>query len=297
MKLKKLCLKDRPVFDKFLYLTPHSLSVYAFENIYIWRGLYEISWGICEGSLCIFFRDKTGCFLYLPPLAKTINPKAIRAAFEVMDSQNKNCDISRVENLEEKDIALYERLGYACRFKSVDYICLRKELAALRGNKFKHKRACCNYFTKNYFFDYMPFSPRHKAGCLNLYNRWMRQRSRGNRDKIYRMMLLDSRICLKELFGGLRGLEINGAIVKMGKGIKAFTLGFRLRPDTFCILYEIADLSIKGLSQFIFRRFSEELAQYRYINIMDDSGLENLRNTKLSYRPCKTAKAFIAARK
>jgi len=63
----------------------------------------------------------------------------------------------------------------------------------------------------------------------------------------------------------------------------AFTFGFKLNKDTFCILYEITDLSIKGLSQFIFRQFCSELKNHRYINIMDDSGLVNLKRVKLSY--------------
>ncbi len=42
MKLNKLTVKDKKLFDKFLGLKTHSLSVYAFENIYIWRGLFDI---------------------------------------------------------------------------------------------------------------------------------------------------------------------------------------------------------------------------------------------------------------
>jgi uncharacterized protein len=70
-----------------------------------------------------------------------------------------------------------------------------------------------------------------------------------------------------------------------------------LDKDTFCILYEITDLTIKGLSQFIFRQFCSELKDYRYINVMDDSGLENLKRVKLSYRPLKVIPAYIVKRK
>jgi uncharacterized protein len=66
--------------------------------------------------------------------------------------------------------------------------------------------------------------------------------------------------------------------------------------NTFCILYEITDLGIKGLAQFIFRRFSQELKGYKYINIMDDSGLENLRKTKLAYKPTRLIPAYIVSR-
>jgi hypothetical protein len=69
-----------------------------------------------------------------------------------------------------------------------------------------------------------------------------------------------------------------------------------LNHDTFCILYEITDLSVKGLAQFIFREFSRELKGYRYLNIMDDSGLENLKQVKLSYKPVRLIPSFTAQR-
>jgi hypothetical protein len=61
-------------------------------------------------------------------------------------------------------------------------------------------------------------------------------------------------------------------------------------------MYEIADSSVKGLAQFIFREFCSGLKDYTYINIMDDSGLENIQKTKLSYRPVKIIPAYIVAR-
>ena len=84
--------------------------------------------------------------------------------------------------------------------------------------------------------------------------------------------------------------------MRVEKQIKGFTFGYKLNNDTFCILYEITDLSIKGLAQFIFRRFSAELKDYSYINIMDDSGLDNLRKVKLSYKPKRLVSAYIATR-
>ena len=40
-----------------------------------------------------------------------------------------------------------------------------------------------------------------------------------------------------------------------------------------------------------------ELKGYKFINIMDDSGLENLKKVKLSYQPLKLIPAYIAKRK
>ena len=44
------------------------------------------------------------------------------------------------------------------------------------------------------------------------------------------------------------------------------------------------------------QRAQSQLEDFKYINIMDDSGLEGLKKVKLSYRPAKLASAYIATR-
>jgi uncharacterized protein len=299
MKLKKICLADKALFGKFLKQKKraHELSVFAFENIYIWKKLYDIRWAVIEGCLCVFFRDRIGCFLYLPPLGGQISPAAVTGAFDIMDGFNSNKEVSRIENIEEADTGVFKNMGYRCEYKSCDYLCSRADLAGLKGDKFKSKRAAYNYFVKHYEFQYLPFSPQHKAGCTELFLLWQQQRSAANDDKLYRGMIDDSLTCLKILFRDFKRLGITGRVVKAGGKVKAFSFGYRLNNDTFCVLYEITDLSLKGIAQFIFREFCSELKGPRYINIMDDCGLDNLKKVKLSYRPVKSAPAYIAVRR
>jgi hypothetical protein len=296
MKLKKLSVEDKGIFTKYLSFDKHELSAYAFSNIYLWKGLFDISWAIIANNLCLVFKDKIGCFLYLPPLGKQINPSALTEAFKIMDSFNKNKEVSRIENVEDKDIHLYQNFGFACRKKYPDYLCERRDLVQLKGNKFKAKRACINYFKKHYRFEYLCLALKYKDACLKLYNRWMEERKEKNPDPIYQGMLEDSRICLGVLLGNYQDLDCVGRAIKVEGEIKGFTFGYRLNKDTFCILYEVTDLAVKGLSQFIFREFCHELSNYKYINIMDDSGLENLKKVKLSYQPIRLVPAYIVKR-
>lgn len=297
MKLHALTLKDKKVFDEFLSREEHELSVYAFENIYIWRGLFQIHWVMIEGCLCVFFKDNLGAFLYLKPLGENKSNGLIEKVFQAMDKVNKNKEVSRIENIEAKDTPFFENAGYSCVPKSHDYICLRKGLASLSGNKFKSQRASFNFFTKNYDFEYLPLELKYKNQLLKLYDYWMISRKGANTDRIYQGMMDDSRNSLNNALKHYAKLRFKGGIVRVNKEIKAFTLGFQLNKETFCILYEITDLSIKGLAQFIFKRFCGELKDYKYINIMDDSGLENLKKVKLSYHPVKLIPAYIITRK
>jgi len=294
MHLNKLSLKDKALFDKFLNLKEHKLSVYSFANIYIWHKLFNISWIIIKNNLCVFFQDKIGTFLYLEPLGNSFGDEVLVEVFKRLDSLNKNKSLSHIENIEEENLATYNRANFKTVFKSYDYLCKSSDLAQLKGNRFKSKRSSFNYFQKHNDFKFSPLSLRDKKDCLKLYDNWAKQRESQSLDSAYRYMLKDSRNSLVQALKYYKRLEYYGFKVKINKEIKGFTFGFKLNKDTFCILYEITDLSVKGLAQFIFCAFAKELNNYNYINIMDDSGLENLKKVKNSYHPQRLISAYIA---
>ncbi|MFH0763343.1 MAG: phosphatidylglycerol lysyltransferase domain-containing protein [Candidatus Omnitrophota bacterium] len=297
MKFNRISLKDKKIFSYYLGLSGHVLSAYSFENIYIWRGLFDIFWLVIEGNLCVFFKDKIGCFMYLPPLGKRVTAGVLGKAFGIMDNLNLHPEVSRIENVEERAIKEYGKLGYLHQDKFCEYLYKRSSLAGLKGNSFKSKRACCNYFSKNYDFKYLNFIPKYKKECLELYERWADERKRHNQDTVYTGMLEDSRICLRRLLQDYKHLNFSGRVVIINKKVKAFTFGFALNKQIFCILYEVADLSVKGLAQFVFRGFCGDCGEYKYINIMDDSGIDGLKRTKISYHPFKLIPAYIISKK
>ncbi|MFA5286851.1 MAG: phosphatidylglycerol lysyltransferase domain-containing protein [Candidatus Omnitrophota bacterium] len=297
MILNKLSLQDKKRFNKYLNLESHELAVYSFANIYIWKKFFDIRWIIIKDNLCVFFQDKIGAFLYLAPLAKDRNPEVISSVFKILGELNKNPEFAHLENIEERGLDFYRKLGFDCSQESQDYILSRQELAGLKGNKFKSKRAGYNYFVKHFDFSYKCLLPKDRKECLELYSLWAKERKLVNTNFIYQGMLEDSRIALGEALNNYSALNFKGAKVLVNRVAKAFTFGFALNKDTFCILYEIADLSIKGLAQFISSKFAQELKEYKYINIMDDSGLDNLKKVKLSYHPKRLAPAYIVRRK
>lgn len=297
MKCHPLRFKDKILFDKFLSIKRQELSPYSFANIYIWRGLFKIFWVIIEDNLCIFFQDNIGAFLYLPPLGKNQSKNLIGRCFDIMDGVNLNKDISRIENVAEHGLDFYRCLGYDCVYKGSDYVYRGSELIRLKGSSFKSKRAAFNYFIKHYRFDYCPYSLKDKGNCLSLYKKWMNNRRGKSDDPVYIKMLEDSFLAQQEALSNYKKLDLAGRVVKINNRIKGYTFGFPLNKDTFCILFETTDLGIKGISSFIFRRFTEELRDYQYINSMDDSGLANLRRVKLSYRPVRLIPSYIVKRK
>lgn len=295
--LKEITLKDKAIFTRFLNSRQHQLSVYNFSNIFIWKKIFQIYWEIIEEQLCLFFRDRIGCFMYLAPLGAKPSSSVTQKCFTLMDRFNPNQIVSRIENVEKQDLPFYRNLNYQIQAKSSEYLYSRKDLVDLGGNKFKSKRSCINFFKKHYRFRYLSYSLKYQNSCLELYDRWMKERKQSHQGVLYLAMLADSRRCLEVLLKKCYDLDCCGRLVNIDKEVKAFTFGFKLNQATFCVLYEITDRAIKGLAQFIFQQFCKEMREFQQINIMDDSGLDNLKKTKLSYRPISLIPAYIVLRK
>ncbi len=75
----------------------------------------------------------------------------------------------------------------------------------------------------------------------------------------------------------------------------AYTFGYWLTPQTWCVLLEVADRSMPGLAQWLFRETSRSAVGggARSINAMDDAGLPGLREAKRAYRPQAVIDSWI----
>ena len=131
--------------------------------------------------------------------------------------------------------------------------------------------------------------------CLDLYGEWRDERKKKNKDKVYQQLLDENFYSHKRAMLNYDALGLIGRVIEISGKICAYTFGFELNKNTYCIMLEIADLNIKGLAQFIFQRFCQNLQNLgaEYINTMDDSGLENLKKIKLSWHPHKVLTNYI----
>ena len=165
------------------------------------------------------------------------------------------------------------------------------------GDSYKHKRSSYNYFVKNYNAELVEYKNSYYKECLALYRSWSRQRKAACKDSIYQQMLEDGLASFKAALGYYQKLGLSGYVVKVDAEIKGCSLGYPLNQETFCILFEVCDLQLKGIAQFIFREFCKKLHGYTHINMMGESALESLKKVKLSYRPVKEAKVYSAYEK
>lgn len=292
-------LSEKNTFEKFLARKKYDLSALAFINIFAWKDFFDFEFKMIDGFLCVFARHELGVFLYLPPLGRNLNSRIIDKCFELMFKENKGRGVSRIENIEEPQLKFFPPGKYTVFKKSEDFVYCRKELAELRGNKYKSKRSSYNQFARQGEGKFVSYVPNMRVACLKLYARWAEQRKKTNTDDIYHTMIDESQkahaLCLRYY----KKLGLVGRVVMVGKEIVGYTFGFALKKNVFCVLFEVTDLDIKGLSAYIFKEFSadKEIGRFKFINVMDDFGLENIRATKISFKPCARHAAYVVSRK
>ena len=290
---------QKEIFDKFLKETDFNLSSYSFANLYLWQDFFDFELQVIDERLCVFAKNNLGSFLYLPPLGKDISKKCIDLCFKILNEKNHGKGVARIENIEGKDLDFFGEDDFVRFEKSKETIYLREDIAGLRGNQFKSKRFSYNYFVKNYNFEFCSFESRMDEDCLTLYDQWAETKKKKCNDDIYCQMVDESRTALKRCLDSHKDLDITGRVVFVDGKIVGFSFGFPLKNDTFCILFEIVDLNFKGLASYIFSEFckSKELERFSFINVMDDFGLDNIRSTKLSFKPLKQITTYTISQK
>ena len=298
MRLQPLTLNDKPIFDEYARQTDTRLSNYAFAPLYVWKEHFQFYWALIAEHLCIFAKQDEDYFMPILPMPcipeNRTYRNVIRTAYQLMLASNRNPHIARIENVPHALLTFFEKDGFRATLKETEYLYETEALSGLRGNRFKSKRNAYNTFIARYpSAEFRRYCPADSNACFALYDAWHTARARHCEDAVYSAMLEDSRSAHRIAITHAEALGFFGRIVRINAEIKGYTFGYPLNADTFCILFEITDLGIKGLAQFIYREFCKELVgTYRWINAMDDSGLENLKRVKRSYHPVELLPSY-----
>lgn len=288
-------LNQRSLVETYLKQRAFSLSSFSFVTLFGWQDFFEFDFKVINDNLCIFAQHELGRFMYLPPLGGELKSETIEQCFQVMMDVNGKKGVTRIENVPEEMLSLFPKDQYVFSLKGYEYCYGREDIARLEGNKYKTKRSSYNQFAKNNLYQYMPYEKNMLEECLFLYKTWAESRALIYEDDIYRQMLEENEKVHQLTLEYYKELELTARVVVVNNKIKAYTVGFEISRDIFCILFEIADLTMKGLPVFIFSKFCQDdsLERYKFINVMDDFELANIKKTKMSFHPSKLIPSYI----
>lgn len=294
--ISPLNLKSNPLLQRYLYTVPTQLSAYSIPSLFIWKDFFNYYWTRVDDHLCLFARYDENYYMPLPPLGNGFSPQAVKESFDLMNRLNSNPAVSRIENVGEETASLYEGMGLGVRLNTYEYVYRREALVGLHGDAYKSKRWAINSFLRHYQATFEPYAPEDFLQCVELLDDWKSMRREKFKDSYYQALMEDATSAHCRAMEHSQALGLVGRVVKMNGRVKSYTFGFELRPSLFCVLLEVCDLRVKGLSQFLFWRFCKELEKYTCINVLDDSGLENIRRVKESYHPERLVPSYTVYR-
>ncbi|RMH31158.1 MAG: DUF2156 domain-containing protein [Nitrospirae bacterium] len=311
--LRPLTLGERPQLERAIAeMTPcerSPLAHWAFAPHFIWQGALNYCWTVLDGWWCIFADCADGLYMPLPPVGAWPRgvpdvaeswKKTVVRAMEYLRHRNGGSSVTRIDNIPEELLPHFESLGYRLTLKDPDYCYRTADLAALRGQAFKSQRAACNRLSRTHRVHYVPYRRDDREACLAVLDRWILQKRQSLASSNPDMnagavdMLGDAARAHRVALEYDDALGLVGRVVRVDGVIAGYTFGFERSSDVFCVLLEVADRTITGLAQFLFRELCREMQRYPLLNTMDDAGLSRLAASKRLYRPCRLVPAYVA---
>ena len=282
-----MILQERNLLEKYLNQNNDFLSTLSFAGVAAWENFFRFDFQMIDECLCVFAHNELGCFQYFPPLGDRWDSETIHKCFRYMREHNGSGGVSRIENVSFKYLHLFQRQYFQFYQKGHEYCYYKNDIVEMKGGRFKSKRSSFNQFVKNNKCEYIPYHPNMEGQCLDLYQRWKQERFYAVDDDIYRHMLEENEKVHQLGMKSSDQFNLIGRVVYANGKIEAYSFGYPLNEKIFCILFEVANLSIKGLPTFIFRKFCSDpqIRRYTYINVMDDFQMQGVRQAKLSFRP------------
>ena len=296
-RLHPLTPADAPRFIQALgraqLLADDALAAYAFPYHFIWTQALPYWWMESHETFFLFARSPDGWFMPLLPLGAGPLDEAVREAFQLMQEWNGFSPVSRVENVMGPQKRALEQGGFQFRPKEPDYLYQAGMLAHLAGDRYKSQRALCNHVEREQAVTVEPYCAHHRTGCLALFDLWSSQKqskerqSHDSHDSMGRLLLEDAKGAHGLVLAEHERIGLSGTVAVVQNRIAAYSFGYWLTPRTWCVLLEVADRSITGLAQWLFRDTCRTALNggATSINAMDDAGLPGLRDAKQAYRP------------
>jgi hypothetical protein len=265
----------------------------AFQPHYIWSDLLEYRWAILEGLFCLFATSHGVTHVALAPFGLAAIEPAATCAFEHIARMNPSHIPSRIDNVDEAEATALRAAGFTVTQGTSDYLYLRDEIINLSGNRFRSQRGAYNQAAR-FSPTLRPFSSLDIADCLTVFEQWATEQwdAGESNDSLNLMMKQDARFAHHAVMKGYRELVLTGRVVEVNNIVAGYTFGFPLSQETFCVLLEITNKRIRGLSTWLFREFCRELSSYTFINAMDDSGLLQLAKTKSLWNPIRMIPSY-----
>jgi hypothetical protein len=275
------------------FLDPAPFLSASLSHFLMWQD--EFAYALVSKGPALWVVALYGQYVYLPAPPKPFAKETLDVAFEYMRKVNgPGRGVSRIEGLTEEQKKQAEAWGYPARPTLTEYLYDQSLVAGVHGDAYRAKRAEANHLIKEHAVLMRPYRSGDLKACGELFELWKSERLPALKGQMGEKMLLASQ---KAHFRALHQGEdwgMDAWVVFLENRLAAYSVGAGLSTDTYGLYLEVTDLTVKGLSAYIFVNVCRQLGRYPFINAGDAEGLPNLAESKEHWHPLRHLRVYAA---
>ncbi len=289
LSFRPITLSDRPLLHQAFWNAEGHGSEYSFANLFFW-GEQQLC-DSCERPLILSQFGSWTAYLYP---RSTDYVELLR-----QDAAQRGLPLRFWGMTQAETIELQQRYpgGFSVQSarNSFDYVYQIQRLCELGGKKLQSKRNHCNRFMIDHpDYRIRELTPELLAACRSFTERWYEAHAHLHEDSDYEW----EHRAIERAFSHFEALHMEGILLETEEGMVGFSMGNRIREDTFDVNYEKALASVNGAYPMVNREFArhirEKYPEIRFINREDDMGIAGLRRAKESYYPDVLLEKYVA---
>lgn len=296
INFKEIELSDKSWIDPLIAAADLEGCHYNFTNLFAWSKIYNHH--VAQVNDCLVVKGhKRG------DIDRFFYPVGIGNIKETVDEMRTDaaaCGNRFIlygvtpENMAVLDTLYPGSFQYHAMQDSFDYVYELDKMVSLAGKKLQSKRNHINRFKlQNSAWSFEIISPGNLQECWEMNKEWCLAHDCDDD------VILANETCAVQLcFENYSALNLEGALLRSGGKVIAYTMGEPLNSHTYVTHIEKAFSDIQGAYQMINREFSNFIKtkhpQLIYVNREEDMGYEGLRRAKQSYYPFKMVEKYMA---
>jgi hypothetical protein len=226
-----------------------------------------------------------------PPIGPSVKETHISVLFNALDDLNgKPSSILYLWEDYQLLPTLRQSTLYSISDQASEYIYSSKKIASLPRETMKSFAKKREAFCRKHKPVVRQYSSLLADDCLLVLKNWLRQKQAKVPLQHLDKFRIEADVCKKAI---QEKLLLSGVVVYINGSPEGFSLGVEHSESCFNCMFEKTNLSIDGLSIFVFSKLGEMLKNdFQLINAGEDWGVPYLKDSKLRWHPSRVQKSY-----
>ena len=281
LNFQKFTWDDKDRYTQYFQASPVHYAEYSFFGLWSWLHSYPLEIAYTDYGLCWL---RSG-----GPLPGIFGPSgnwdAVTDWSKVLADFPSGTVIYDVPHKVRDILSGRDNLRFTEDRDQHEYVYSVKDMTALKGKAYAHKRNRVRAFLDGYEWDYEELTPALFCEVIDFQERWRVHREDTMTPEEAESLDGEDK-AIRNALDKWEEFSFSGGLLRVDGKIIAYTIAEELDPDNLDIRFEKAFPEYAGSYQAINYMFLKNHgAKYKYVNREEDMGEPGLREAKMSYNP------------